>query len=88
MLHKLHIMDWEQILVVALALFTFWDKVRQERYKTRMDREGVKQEKEHTVQEQISTQEKDFDLARRSFPSRSFRPTTPLRASRDFRICG
>ena len=58
-------MDWEQILVVALALFTFWDKVRQERYKTRMDREGVRQEKEHTVQERIVTQEKDFDLDHR-----------------------
>jgi hypothetical protein len=58
-------MDWEQILVVALALFTFWDKVRQERYKTRMDREGVKQEKEHTAQESIATQEKDFDLDHR-----------------------
>lgn len=58
-------MDWEQILVVALALFTFWDKVRQERCKTRMDREGVKQEKEHTIQEHIVTQEKDFDLDHR-----------------------
>lgn len=30
-----------------------------------MDREGVRQEKEHTVQEHISTQEKDFDLDHR-----------------------
>ena len=58
-------MDWEQILVIALALFTFWDKVRQERYKTHMDREGVNQEREHTAQEQIATQEKDFDLDHR-----------------------
>ena len=58
-------MDWEQILVVALAVFTFWDKVRQERYKTRRDKEGVKQEKERTVQEHIATKEKDFDLDHR-----------------------
>lgn len=58
-------MDWEQILVVALALFTFWDKVRQERYKTRIDREEVRQEKERTAQESIVTQEKDFDLDHR-----------------------
>ena len=30
-----------------------------------MDREGVRQEKEHTAQEHISTQEKDFDLDHR-----------------------
>lgn len=58
-------MDWEQILVVALAVFTFWDKVRQERYKTRREKEGVKQEKEHTAQEHIATKEKDFDLDHR-----------------------
>lgn len=58
-------MNWEQILIVALAVFTFWDKVLQERYKTRREKEGVEQEKEHTVQERLATQEKDFELDHR-----------------------
>lgn len=58
-------MDWEQILVIALAVFTFWDKVRQERYKTRREKEGVEQEKARTVQEHILTEEKDFELDHR-----------------------